>query len=93
MESAGTRQPIAEQGDRRVLTGKVRQGHTPPCAALVLAAEYQQFTGRVEQQLVRLQQRILPGDQVTPSAEQPVRFPKSYRETETEAFLSPLNVS
>ncbi|WP_157877728.1 hypothetical protein [Streptomyces kanamyceticus] len=48
VESAGTREAISEQDDRRVLTGKVSQGHAPPGAALVLAAEYQQFTGRVE---------------------------------------------
>ncbi len=93
MKAAGSRQAISEQGDRRVLTGKVGEGHTPPGAALILAAEQQQFAGRVEQQFIRLQQRILLGDQVTPSTEQRIRFLESGWEAEVEAVLSPLHIS
>ncbi|MBT2472754.1 hypothetical protein J7E97_34120 [Streptomyces sp. ISL-66] len=83
---------IGEQSHRRVSPRQFGQTHTPARTTLVLAAEDQNPTRRIEEQLIRLKEGILPRNEVTASAEQPVRLPQSNLQRKTQPLLRLLHL-
>lgn len=84
---------IGEQSYRRVFPRQVGETHPPARTTLVLATEEKMLTRRIEKQLIRLKEGILPRNEVTASAEQPVRLTQSNRQPQIQPLLRLLHLA